>query len=557
LTAKEALPVVRKESARLLGERVPLEQKGKIVDEPHFADLGVSVPSEKLVAGAVAFGRGRGSGVAVDWARGVTGATLPLRFEVQSERLEGYVQRTFAESVRPARSAAWNVESDGAFTLVPAVTGSEVDIQQLARDIIRHARRGDHRPVSVRFVQVEPAMSDHEAQALRPEVERIVAAPFVLVLDERRWEVPLRTVRSWVTLEHVGSRPAVTFSQKDVEKYLTEVLAPDVNQRAHNARFAFVGGRVSAFSAPQDGIALEVAEGVRAVREAVAQERSEAALATTRTKPEITTTADIERLGIRTLLGRGESDFSGSPRNRIHNIRVGAARYHGLLIPPGAEFSFNEFLGPVEASTGYLPELVILENVTTPQYGGGLCQVSTTAFRAAVLSGLTITARKNHAYPVSYYGTPGFDATIYPPSPDLKFLNDTPGHILIQTRVEGMKLVFEFWGTSDGREVRIVGPSPYGRRPDRSVKATLTQQIYRDGALARVETFLSSYKSPRLFPRVLAANAESETWEKRVRRITEKDRKAHEEFLKRQAVESTRTRPTPSPTPPAVSGEAQ
>jgi vancomycin resistance protein YoaR len=217
------------------------------------------------------------------------------------------------------------------------------------------------------------------------------------------------------------------------------------------------------------------------------------------TKPTIGNDA-AEELGIRELLGIGETDFSGSPPNRIHNIRVGAARFNGILVKPGEEFSFNALLGPVGPETGYKPELVIKQDKTVPEYGGGLCQVSTTAFRAAVFSGLPITERRNHAYIVRYYNPPGFDATIYPPHPDLRFINDTEGHILIQTSVSGTKLRFEFYGTSDGRNVEIIGPTVYDKRPDGSAKATLTVRVKGKDGSVREQIFRSTYKPPSLYP---------------------------------------------------------
>ena len=205
----------------------------------------------------------------------------------------------------------------------------------------------------------------------------------------------------------------------------------------------------------------------------------------------------------------GESDCVGSPKNRKINIAVGAKRYNGLLISPGSEFSFNQYLGPINKAAGFLPELVIKNNVTTPEYGGGLCQVSTTAFRAALNAGLEITDRRNHAYAVSYYGTPGLDATIYPPSTDLKFKNNTPSYILIQTRIEGTKLFFEFWGTDDGREVAVDEPVVYGKQANGAVKAYVKQKVTMGDETLVDDTFYSRYKSPKLFPKVLAANGEA------------------------------------------------
>ncbi len=167
---------------------------------------------------------------------------------------------------------------------------------------------------------------------------------------------------------------------------------------------------------------------------------------------------ELQKQGIKELVAIGGSDFSGSPGNRVHNIHTGANRFNGVFIPKGEVFSFNTNLGEVSARTGYRKELVIKGDKTVPDYGGGLCQVSTTAFRTALLSGLEIVERWPHAYAVNYYTPWGSDATIYLGGKDLKFKNDTPGAILMQTRIEGANLYFHFYGTKDNREVALFGP---------------------------------------------------------------------------------------------------
>jgi vancomycin resistance protein YoaR len=217
-------------------------------------------------------------------------------------------------------------------------------------------------------------------------------------------------------------------------------------------------------------------------------------------KPEVTST-DLDKYGIKELLGEGTSNFRGSPKNRIHNIGVGAKKFNGVLIKPGEEFSFIKTLGPVDESTGYLPELVIKVDKTIPEYGGGMCQVSTTCFRAALNAGLKITARTNHAYPVQYYNPQGLDATVYIPKPDLMFVNDTSAYILIQTRIEGTQLFFDFFGTSDGRQTKIIGPFVTERGEAGAMKTIVTQEVYEaNGNLLRRQEFKSKYDSPDKYP---------------------------------------------------------
>lgn len=166
---------------------------------------------------------------------------------------------------------------------------------------------------------------------------------------------------------------------------------------------------------------------------------------------------NVHELGIKELVAKGESNFSGSSENRIHNLKLGASKFDNHIISPNETLSFSKVIDSVEASDGYLPELVIKGKKTIQEYGGGMCQVSTTAYRGALLSGFPIVERHPHAYLVGYYKD-GPDATVYVPYTDLKFKNDTGHYVLIQTYTVGKKLVFEFWGTNPGRTVKLSLP---------------------------------------------------------------------------------------------------
>ncbi len=205
---------------------------------------------------------------------------------------------------------------------------------------------------------------------------------------------------------------------------------------------------------------------------------------------------NVDRLGIKELVGAGESNFAGSPQNRIHNINKAVEKLNGTLIGSQETYSIVENIGEVNAGAGYLPELVIKENKTIPEYGGGLCQVSTTLFRAAIYSGFKITERQSHSYAVSYYEPPGLDSTIYIPHPDLQFVNDTDHTVLLQAKIDGYKLTFEFYGTKDEREVIIEGPYYWDRKGDGSFKARFNQIVKMPNGSERKDEFKSFYNSP-------------------------------------------------------------
>lgn len=295
----------------------------------------------------------------------------------------------------------------------------------------------------------------------------------------------------------------VVYDSEAVGSYI-EDLARKVNRDPVDAKFKMEDGKVSTFSEAQNGIKLDVERSVQAIIDSLKKSDTEPqqkiALPYDSKKPDLNY-GDVNSLGISSLIGEGTSNFKGSPKNRIYNIKVATERFNGVLIKPGAEFSFVEILGEVDGDHGYLPELVIRNNVTEPEFGGGICQVSTTAFRAAIYSGLKITARKNHAYPVSYYNPQGMDAAIYVPRPDLRFINNTPGNILIQTKIVGTVLTFYFYGTDDGRKTTIDGPTITEKQPDGAMKTSFTQHVFdKSGSEFIKDTFNSSYNSPYKYP---------------------------------------------------------
>lgn len=296
---------------------------------------------------------------------------------------------------------------------------------------------------------------------------------------------------------------AVLVDKKIVTSFV-EDLARKYDKDPINATFTIEDGKVTAFSLSKDGKKIDIEKNtnnILALFEGISFE-NKIEIAYNTLKPEIGSN-DADNLGIEKLIGEGKSNFSGSTTSRIHNVQVAASRFDGVLIKPGEEFSFVETLGPVDGEHGYKEELVIKNNETTPEFGGGVCQVSTTAFRAAIYSGLEITARKNHAYPVHYYNPQGMDATVYIPRPDLRFVNNTPGHILIQTEIDipAKELVFKFYGTDDGRKTEVDGPHILSRESDGSMKTVFTQKVTNSkGEILLEDVFRSNYDSPDKYP---------------------------------------------------------
>jgi vancomycin resistance protein YoaR len=254
------------------------------------------------------------------------------------------------------------------------------------------------------------------------------------------------------------------------ENKLAEFLRPltdSVSRPVENARYHFddASGQLLLYIPSGRGRELNLEESIASIQTTVAAGGHQASLAFDYVEPEVGDDETAAGLGISGLLPNGLqwTSFSGSAESRIYNITLAASKFDGVLVAPGEVFSMGKQLGDVSFDTGYAEALIILGNRTIAGAGGGVCQVSTTLFRTALMTGFPIRERHAHAYRVGYYENydglvhlgAGFDATVFFPDVDFKFENDTPYWILMETDVDRTtgRLTWRFYSTSDGRSV--------------------------------------------------------------------------------------------------------
>ena len=261
----------------------------------------------------------------------------------------------------------------------------------------------------------------------------------------------------------------------DTDKFaaLIKPLQEKAYKEPVDAQFVVEDSRVTTFKNSEDGTQLDIASAQKFMEASLSKAIKSGQTQTFAyeiprivLKPDVTT-EEANSFGIVEEIGTGTSLFYHSIPNRIHNVKHAASKVTGILVKPGEEFSFVKYLGDVSRSTGYACAYVIQNGRTVLGDGGGVCQVSTTLFRAILNAGLPITERHPHSYRVSYYeedSPPGLDATVFYPSVDLKFINDTGNYILIQSVVdpEALRLTYTLYGKKDGRTVEISKPSVGG-----------------------------------------------------------------------------------------------
>lgn len=390
----------------------------------------------------------------------------PVVYTVNEEKLDAKIAAIALLLDQPEKDL--NIAyADGKFNLLDErKNGKRVDQEKVKMALKAQISAFGLEPINFDLVEYIPKITEESANATLVSANKILdGGEITLKLDSQEYKIDKDTIGGFIVPERDGINLKLVLNDDRVKKYV-EALAQSIDSDAQSAKLSMVLGKINVFQPSHEGRALDQQQTITdistllfgRIAENSAVDLSTINLKAEIKKPELSET-DISSLGINELVGTATTNFKGSTANRIHNITVGAAALNGAVLKPGDEFSTLAHLGTFDASGGYLEELVIKENTTTPEFGGGLCQVSSTLFRAVLNAGMKVTERQNHSYRVSYYEPPvGMDATIYDPAPDFKFVNNYASHILIQSKVEGTKITFEFYGTKDNRQITISDP---------------------------------------------------------------------------------------------------
>lgn len=378
-------------------------------------------------------------------------------------------------------------------TITPSKTGQDLDREVFLQQITSYLALLSDAPVSPPIAVTEPQFSTALAQRAKTALESVKGSPINLHFEGKSWKIDQAVLLT--LLDYSRTKPVLASLQLDdrtatieevtiasqkitdqqllldadkLESYL-EGIAKEIDQPTQDAKFKFDPGtkRVREFQPEAEGRKLDTEATAELVTKALAGNSQDITLPVKVTKPKIAASS-INSFGIQELLGEGISYFAGSIENRIYNIGLAASRINGTLLPPGETFSFNNVIGEISGASGYKQAYVIKSGRTVLDDGGGVCQVSTTLFRSVLNAGLPVVARTAHAYRVGYYEQgfpPGLDATVFSPTVDFKFKNDTAAHILIQAIVSGTTLTVEIYGTSDGRIAKLSTPKVTNQTP--------------------------------------------------------------------------------------------
>ncbi len=457
------------ESALLLSHTYP--QTGLIVlrdgDRVWIAqpaELGVRIDTQTMAAHALAVGRQGGlvralQGQIDAWYLGHTIAPIIIfDHEVGGSYLQG-----LAEGIdQPTQEAALVV--DGTEIIVQSgQIGRELNIQSVLEMLEEPVRKFYDAEIRLDITESPPLVLDASAQA---DLARgILSAPLTLTVDDAEsWVIEpseLAPMLRFTLANDTGSASYDVALDPQTLMHTLEPLMPELERSAQNARFIFNDDtrELDLLQSAVQGRVLDIPATVEAINVGLIAGEHTIPLAFEIVAPTVGDDASAADLGISEAVSVVSTYFNGSSTGRIQNIKTASSEFHGLLVAPGETLSMAEILGDISLDNGYAEALIIYGKSTIEGVGGGVCQVSTTLFRAAFFGGYPINERHPHAYRVGYYeqgpGSPGtgLDATVFVPMVDLKFTNDRPYWLLLETYIYSNQLLWKFYSTSDGRSV--------------------------------------------------------------------------------------------------------
>jgi vancomycin resistance protein YoaR len=452
---------------------------GDRVWRPSPAELGIAFDFRGAIDQAYRAGRGNGmienlQEVAAIWQNGLE---LPLRVSFDQGAMQRYVAGVRAELESPPADAQLRLEGVRV-SMVPSHTGRQVLVDETVEDLTSSLRSFKPGTVALRTRDLLPRLNDAEVLAARARIEAMLQAPLTLQVERKEYvwspeEVALMLRIARVPHDAALDRLDVALDQYQIDRRMRKI-ADETGRGSVNPRLSWNNGDIKILKPGKLGLRLDEEKARDLIIASIAGSNRVLALPVREVEPQVTE-ANMHNIGLNELVAVGTSDFSGSAPYRVHNVGTGMQILNGILLAPDEEFSFNENIGSIDKSNGFVQGYAIIQNRTQLEFGGGICQDSTTMFRAAFWAGLPITERWGHSFYISWYDKyglasygngPGMDATIFTGGPDLKFVNDTGHWLLIQSWSNpktGVAQV-EFYGTKPNREV-MLSQRVYDRQP--------------------------------------------------------------------------------------------
>lgn len=431
---------------------------GEQTIEIPLTELGINIQAEQTLNQLPAFNFQQNSIIDLIEASLTEQEIRPL-YQRDDQAIFNLIEAKLGLVEQRAKSARFVLNDKKQLEILPQAEGKIIDQANLIDQVQKRLNALSNESISVETLKELPLVSSEDLEKAKADLQVKLENQIGLKYGEQIWKFKALDHLAEIDTRKENDQVIITISPLLIERYLGPEIFSKIEKPVSHLKIYYDDQDKIIFEGKaRDGLEVKKSQFIQDLEMAINSLDQEIEIFTEKKKAEIEIDQRLQEQGIKELIGVGHTAFAGSPANRRHNIATGMSKFQGVIIKPGETFSFNEHLGEVDGSTGYKLELVIKAEGTVPEYGGGICQVSSTFFKAALFSGLPIVERKPHSYAVGYYAQVdgyGLDSTIYPGVVDLKFTNDTPGSILVQPFVDGNDAYVNFFGTSDGRQVKL------------------------------------------------------------------------------------------------------
>jgi vancomycin resistance protein YoaR len=475
------------QASTTLSQHLTYSTNGRIVfrDGDHIwmatpAELGVTFDARTSAQRAYGLGRQGGllNSLASELNAWQGGLELAPVIIYDARVAHAYLQNIEAQMDKPVVEADLHLNGTEV-VYTPGQIGRLLNVDKTMADLFAQLKTFQDGEIALDIEEQAPQILEAASQA--ETLRQALSAPLTINIadpqtgDPGPWTIDTSELAGMLTVGRVQTDSVwqyqVSVDIKAIEQFLGQI-APLVNKLPKNARFTFDDNlgtdtrQLLPFQPAVVGRTLDIF----ATRDAVIQKllagEHEVPLVLPVAKPAVGDDATAASLGITGLVQSYTSYFRGSSAARLQNIDASRKQFHGLLIPPNTTFSMSQAIGDISLDNGYAEALIIYNGQTITGVGGGVCQVSTTLFRTAFYGGYPIVERHEHAYRVYYYeqtpnGTDpnlaGLDATVYFPLVDMKFTNDRPYWLLMETYFDpgDDSLTWKFYSGDDGRTVDV------------------------------------------------------------------------------------------------------
>ncbi|MFA5947498.1 MAG: VanW family protein [Candidatus Gracilibacteria bacterium] len=415
----------------------------------------------------------------------------PLLIKINNENLFYEIEKEFNLKDKAPINAKIYFDEKGNFKIDEEKNGLILNKKELIENITNNASKLKNEKIKITVLNIKPEFNKEFLNSKINEIKEKLSAKITLQdpIYSEGWTIKAINYKDWISFEEqqeiliagqkIKGNYAIDYeacqiphenfieikiNKEKLNKYIDENLSKWLDRPAENVNiYKNNEGKIIIEGQGANGLKIQRTILKSSIENAINYKISKLKIPVLTINPTVTISQELQDLGIKENISIGHTSYYGSPANRIHNIKTASNVFNGTIIATDETFSFNKTLGRVDETTGYKKELVIKPEGTIPDFGGGVCQVSTTMYRTALFAGLPITERWPHTYAVSYYSQilgHGLDATIFLGGPDLKFKNDTGNDVLIQSYVKNdYELYIIFYGTSDGRKVEMKGPT--------------------------------------------------------------------------------------------------